>query len=351
MTVTGVAKPATPAVESASAGPRVPRHGWLVIARKEFGDHILSARFLVLVLIVGLAAVVPLFLAANQLRERASESSSASAVFLALFTLGSEQIAILRVDAFVGIVAPLLGIAFAFDAVNGERSDGTLPRLLSQPIHRDDVINGKFVAGLAVITLVLVSIVLLISGVGIFRLGIVPTLNEVLRIVLWLVVTLVYVGFWLALGLLLSVAVRRAATSALLGFGTWILVTVFGGLIVGLIAGVIAPAAGGVEEQLSSIQTQQAITRVLPHTLYREATTSILFPFDQVTAAVSGVGNFTPTSIDQLGQATDPRRIPSLLSLDQSLLLVWPQMVGLVALTVICFAAAYILFMRQEVRA
>jgi ABC-2 type transport system permease protein len=30
---------------------------------------------------------------------------------------------------------------------------------------------------------------------------------------------------------------------------------------------------------------------------------------------------------------------------------VWPHVVALVALTIICFAAAYILFMRQEVRA
>ena len=36
---------------------------------------------------------------------------------------------------------------------------------------------------------------------------------------------------------------------------------------------------------------------------------------------------------------------------DQSLLLVWPQVVVLIALTVACFAAAYALFMRQEVRA
>ncbi|HEY7737308.1 MAG TPA: ABC transporter permease [Candidatus Limnocylindrales bacterium] len=346
----------TVAAEATTAQPvardlRVPRHGWLVIARKEFGDHILSARFLVLVLVVGLAAIVPLFLAANQLRDQASQTSGASAIFLALFTLGSEQVAILRVDAFVGIVAPLLGIAFAFDAVNGERSDGTLPRLMSQPIHRDDVINGKFVAGLAVIALVLAAVLLLISGIGIFRLGIIPTVSEVIRLIVWYVVTLAYVSFWLALGLLLSVAVRRAATSALIGFGLWILVTVFGGLIVGLIGGLIAPSAGGLEEQIASAQTQQAINHILPHTLYREATTSILFPFDQVTAAISGVGSFTPTSIDQLGQATDQRRITSLLSLDQSLLLVWPQIVGLIALTVICFAVAYVLFMRQEVRA
>jgi ABC-2 type transport system permease protein len=43
--------------------------------------------------------------------------------------------------------------------------------------------------------------------------------------------------------------------------------------------------------------------------------------------------------------------VPSPLSIDQSLLLVWPQIVAIVALTVISFAVAYVLFLRQEVRA
>ena len=44
-------------------------------------------------------------------------------------------------------------------------------------------------------------------------------------------------------------------------------------------------------------------------------------------------------------------QLPSLLSLDQSILLVWPQIVALVAMTTAMFAAAYVLFLRQEVRA
>ncbi|MEA2610266.1 MAG: type transport system permease protein, partial [Chloroflexota bacterium] len=167
----------------------LPRAGWRVIAAKELGDHLLSVRFIVLLVVLGLAAVIPLYFAADQIRSVAPQASGASAVFLALFTLGSQQIAILRVDSFVGIVAPLLGLAFAFDAVNSERSEGTLPRLLAQPIHRDDVINGKFAAGMAVIGLVLVSVVVFIAGFGMIRLGIVPHAPEVLRLVGWLIVT------------------------------------------------------------------------------------------------------------------------------------------------------------------
>jgi len=334
--------PAEPTADIVGLRASLPRAGWRVVAAKEFGDHLLSVRFIVLLIVLGLATAIPLYFAADQIRAAAPEASGAAAVFLALFTLGSQDISILRVDTFVGIVAPLLGLAFAFDAVNGERSEGTLPRLLAQPIHRDDVINGKFAAGMAVIGLVLVSVVILIAGFGMLRLGIVPHPQEVLRLAGWVAVTFLYVAVWLAFGLLLSVLVRRAATAALIGFGVWLLVTIFGELITTLIGGILAPAAdASVDTVLGSYQLQQLITRLLPSTLYGEISVVLLNP------SVTQVS--TPATIGQLQQAQ--QQIPTLLSLDQSLLLVWPHVVALVALAVVCFVGAYIAFMRQEVRA
>src|SRR3954467_11613146 len=247
--------------------PRIPHSGWRVIAAKEFGDHLLSVRFIVLLVVLGLAAAIPLYFAADRIRSLAPAASGAPAVFLALFTLGSQQIDLLRVDAFVGMVAPLLGLAFAFDAVNGERSEGTLPRLLAQPIYRDDVINGKFTAGMAVIGLVLVSVVVFIAGFGMLRLGIVPHGSGGLRLVSWGFVPFVYVGLWLAFGLLLSVLLRRAATAALIGFGVWLLVSVFGGLITTIVTGFLRPAADtSIDTAIGNAQLQQLVTRLMPST-------------------------------------------------------------------------------------
>ena len=120
---------ATPTRES-----RVPHAGWRVIAAKELGDHLLSVRFIVLLFVLGLAAAIPLYFTADFLRTQATQASGVPAIFLALFTIGSPDYSFLQVDSFVAIVAPLLGLAFAFDAINGERSEGTLPRLLAQPI-------------------------------------------------------------------------------------------------------------------------------------------------------------------------------------------------------------------------
>jgi ABC-2 type transport system permease protein len=332
----------------------VPHAGWMVVAGKEFGDHLYSARFLVLLVLLGLAALIPMYFAADAIRDVGAQITGQSSIFLFLFTIaprvgettgaaaGTTGAQLPSAFEFIAIVGPLLGLAFAFDAVNGERSSGTLPRLLSQPIYRDDVINGKFAAGLSVIGLVLTCIVLAIAAFGIIRLGIVPSAEELLRITLWLFVTFLYVALWLAFGLLLSVLIRRAATSALVAFGTWLLLTFFGGLITQVIGTVLAPrGAASLEEQARNLSLEQTITRLLPDTLFKEASLAILNP------QVAAVSN--PATVGGYQSIAD--RIPSLQSFDQSLLLVWPHMVTMLAIAVACFAIAYVRFMRQEVRA
>jgi ABC-2 type transport system permease protein len=311
------------------------RPGWITIAGKEFTDHLLSARLYVLLIVLGIAALIPLYFAADQIRSVAASASITPAVFLFLFRLAPEEVPILRVDLWISIAAPLLGVAFAFDAVNGERHEGTLPRLLSQPIHRDDVINGKFAAGLAVISLVLLAVVLLITGFGLLRLGIIPATSELLRVAIWLLVTILYVAFWLSFGLLLSVVIRRAATSALVAFGTWLFVAVpfFGPFLIGFVASVLAP---------DDLNARHFIGQFLPSTLYGDVSNVILNPTVQTTSR-------TITSSQYLqAQNFFP---DSALSVAQSLVLVWPPLVTLFALTIGCFALAYVRFMRQEVRA
>ena len=167
---------------------------WRIVARKEFADHVSSARFFVLLVVLGAAAVVPLYFASDAIKAVVSNLTDTRGAFLALFFITSSSTPIPYVFNFVGIVAPLLGVAFAFDAINSERTDGTLPRLLSQPIYRDDVVNGKFAAGLAAITLVLVAVVGVIAGFGIVRLGIVPAGDEVIRLLAWVALTILWVG-------------------------------------------------------------------------------------------------------------------------------------------------------------
>jgi ABC-2 type transport system permease protein len=316
--------------------------GWRIVAAKELADQLLSVRFTVLIALLGLAAMLSVYAASGAIRDVAPEANQVPALFLRLFTIAPEDLpAFVSMVGLVGFLAPLLGIAFGFDSVSGERSQGTLPRLVAQPIHRDDVINGKFAAGLAVIGVVLTALTLIVAGLGLSRLGIVPTAEEVARMLVWLLVTMVYVAFWLGFASLCSVALRRAATSALVAIAAWLVLALFWNLLVGLVTNAVAPVPEQptIEEQVRNLSFEQRFGRLSPSRLYEEVTFVILRPEQ----------NFGPYGF-LLPQQLD-RAVFSELSLGQSILLVWPQIVGLVALTVICFAVAYVLFMRQEIRA
>jgi len=310
-------------------------------------------RFIVLLLVLGLAGVLAIYAVAGTFRDAASAIAQAATesltgssltVFPLLFTQspsipGISGQTFPSFAALVALLGPVLGIAFGFDAISSERSEGTLPRLVSQPIHRDDVINGKFVAGLAVITMILAAVILLLSGVGIIRLGIVPDAETGLRLGIWFLVASIFVAFWLALATLASVVFRRAATAALVVIAAWLVLTFFGNQIVSVAANYLRPlpASATATETLANARMAAELGRLSPITLFTEVTQALLDP---------RVQSLDPRFVDPTGRA-----FPTALPLGQSLLLIWPQVVLLLAGTAICFAVAYISFMRQEIRA
>lgn len=330
--MTALAEASASPSERQTSGPR----GWAIVARKELADHLLSGRFIVLMAVLGVATGAAVFAASSGIREVAEAAQETPSLFLKLFTVQVDPVPF-PLFLFVGFLGPLLGIMFGFDAVNGERAQGTLPRLLSQPIHRDEVILGKFLGGLAVIMIMLTALVLFVSGVGIFRLGVTPTAPEVWRLLVWLVFVVVYVGLWQALATLASVLAKRAATSAFIPVGVWLVLTLFGGTIIAAIAGLVAPNDGSPGAELANAQATQMISRASPIHLYQEGSSVLLDPSVRITGLVT---------LEQVDQA-----LPSQLNLTQSLLVVWPQLALMLAMTVIMFAVAYIAFMRQEVRA
>src|SRR5437667_2389216 len=115
-----------------------------------------------------------------------------------------------------------MAIGLGFDAVNSEFNRRTLSRVLSQPIYRDALLLGKFLAGLATLAVALVALWLIVLGAGILMLGLPPREVEVARGIGFLVVAIAYGGVWLAVALLFSVIFRSTATSALCALGLWL---------------------------------------------------------------------------------------------------------------------------------
>ncbi|HEY2135451.1 MAG TPA: ABC transporter permease subunit, partial [Xanthobacteraceae bacterium] len=198
-----------------------PWQGLGAVVVKELADHLSSARMIVLELLVVLTACAALYGAIDQIRQTTPEDPF---VLLRLFTTGSAS-GFLSVLGILGFLIPLMAIGLGFDAINGEHNRRTMSRILSQPIYRDALLAGKFIAGLATLAISLICLWLLVVGLGILFLGVPPSTEEIARSLAFLLVTLAYAGTWLALAILLSIVLRSAATAALVALGLWLFLT------------------------------------------------------------------------------------------------------------------------------
>ena len=177
----------------------------------------------------------------------------------------------------------------------------------------------------------------LVMGLGLFTIGIPPTAEEFMRIVSFIILSILYAAFWLNLSILFSVRFRHPATSALSGIAIWLFFSIFYGMIVNLILKGVTPAGMGSEYQLIGLEELKLnLLRMMPNQLFSEATTTLLMP---------SVRSLGPLTMEQVYGT-----IPGPLPLSQSLLLVWPQVTGLIVATVLCFALSYVSFMRREIR-
>jgi ABC-2 type transport system permease protein len=297
------------------------------IIRKELADYFNSIRFFVLFLLVLATSGYGLFAAYNGIRQALSQSGAITGygfVFLALFSSGQ---GIFTLIFFLTLLVPIIGIALGFDAINSERSGGTLSRLLSQPVYRDSVINGKFLAGIVTLTIMITTTLLLVSGYGLRMIGVPPTAEEIIRLFIFLVLIVIYGAFWMGLAMLFSVVSKKVSVSLLITIAIWMIFflwTLMGPALTATIA--------------QSAEGQLTLMRISPLYLFSEATTVLLIPAYRL-------GFMTMTAVE-LSYV-----IPNPLSLGQSMLTIWPHLASLVCLSVICFAISYVLFMRQEIRA
>ena len=317
--------------------------GILTVCRKELADHFSSTRFILLFTLILMVSLVIAFIVGSTLQEELKDVPKPTFVFLMLFTSSGKLFSLVQ---FISIFGPLIGIVLGFDSISRERSARTLSKLLSQPIYRDAVINGKFLAGFVTIGIMLMAIVLLISGLGLRLIGVVPGPEEIWRLALYLVISIFYISFWLGISILFSVVFRSMATSALAAIAFWIFFSFFVSLGANLAADALYPvdqtvAASNPELLVQREQTRKILSLFSPMTLYSEATTTILNPLMKTTQPLILMGPMERLSIS---------RFQNPLPLFESVYIVLPLIISLIAITSICFALSYIFFMRQEIR-
>jgi len=295
-----------------------------VVFWKELADHFSSRRFMILLVLIILTGFWAIFTSGQAIRGLADEVPTR---FVFLLLLTSQPGGLFSLATFLSIFGPLVGITLGFDAISGEYANGTLSRVLSQPIYRDSLINGKFLAGLTTVAIFWSAILLIVIGLGITLLGFPPNGEELWRMLIFTVVGILYVGFWLALALLFSLLFQRTVTAALASLAVWLFLAIFVRMITQSIALLFAS---------TTINIDTMISRISPNTLFASAVRILIDPGGEV--------------FDRATRGQAEGILPTPLDLGQSLLLIWPHLTTLVAMVAICFGIAYIKFMRDEIR-
>jgi len=147
--------------------------------------------------------------------------------------------------AFVVVyLLPLVIISLSYQLLSGEREEGTLALLLSQPIALATVLSGKVLARLLLLLGIVGLVVILASAVG----GIDARAQGAMERLSLITLTIVtYAFLWFGLAVLVNTLGWSSAANAIVLLAAWLAVVVVIPSSVNVVAGRLYPAPSRVE--------------------------------------------------------------------------------------------------------
>jgi ABC-2 type transport system permease protein len=197
--------------------------GIVTIARKEFFDHLRSRKFLLILGILLVIAVIGILngiadydtsvTAYNNLQTAASHDwgTTQTADFYQKVKPSVLQV-FYRMSTLFAMIGGILGIAMGFDLVTKEKESRSLKILLAHPVYRDEVINGKALGGIAAILLSLGCVIAVSLGI-LLMFGIVPDTSDLLPILVFCAATFLFIFSYFAIALLMSTLCEESGRS------------------------------------------------------------------------------------------------------------------------------------------
>lgn len=393
----------------------------LVIAEKEFRDHIVSKRFLVILALLLLIAAYAMATGIDQYNKNleqykkdvsTGESRYQDAVRFQQGNIDravesgtpAEQIEFMKRDLetlkvsmgyflnpkmpsllqvfqpyslLLGFLGMVLGIAMGFDQITKEKKSGSLKSVLSAPVYRDSLINGKAIGSMASLAAA-VGIMFLVTIAIMLFYGVVPGLDDLLRIGLFFIASILYCTAFFAIAILTSAVSRNSAMAVILAIGivfTLLIISFASSIGAYFIAGaVMEPAPEPVyNTPVYTVGTGELNSTVPVATPAPSPTSDYYNKKGKLQMQISDILNIISPPYDYMGMGsiypgigqallsrekpTDyytvvytPYSLPAQVSLLDSLSYVWIKVLALLVETLLAFALSYVIFMRMDVR-
>jgi ABC-2 type transport system permease protein len=186
----------------------------LTIAKKEFFDHVRSRKFLLIfgiLLVVAIVGMIGGIAEYNKSLDQYNKHQSTAMSPLSSYMPVKPSILSVfsSVATYLVFVGGVLGIAMGFDLVSREKESKSLKILLSHPVYRDEVINGKAVGGIAALAGAL-GVVLIIALATLLVYGIIPDGNELVLTCVFATVSFLLIFSYFAIALFMSTVMEES---------------------------------------------------------------------------------------------------------------------------------------------
>jgi ABC-2 type transport system permease protein len=355
--------------------------GISVVAKKEFRDHVMGWKFLVILAILMLISLLAMYEGVERYNVRLEEYKEQTAEIeehpegMPPRGMSGKPSMLLFVfqgmSLLFGFLGAILAIAIGFNLISGEKESGSLKSLLSHPVFRDTIINGKALGGMGALGFAMLIMTLLSIGI-LMMLGIMPTGDEFVRILVFMGSTLLFMFSFFAIALMCSTIAKnstRAITYTLVIFVVVSFVMPAAGIFAGMHLAGDTPEYPGMgrheinesegegiskEEQIEEQERireewQEEMQEYWKKVMRVQEMFSIGDPksnFDKVSAAVLDP-RFEPLRGFFGPRGGESRAETSIL---EALGMVWKNLLVLLLFPVVMFAIAYIKFMRMDIR-
>jgi ABC-2 type transport system permease protein len=362
----------------------------LNVARKEFSDHITSRRFIIILalfLVISAVSIHDGIENYNNSLESYNDQLQRMEEFQDPYTSWMPQkpsimYVFISMMSYMAALGGILALAIGFDLVSKEKESRSLKTLLSHPIYRDEIINGKVLGGVGALGFAM-GLALALAVAMLLLFSIVPTLDEFAAILIFGAASLGFLLAYFAIALTMSTVAKESGNALIYTLVIFAIVTsllpMFGMMAANAFAGdppeppemgpmateVVHTASGGgytvtssrsvavsgsgspeidpawreyEEEMRAYVEKRQLINDV----------SNILSPqmnYYQVAMAVTNP-QISMMSSYMYGGATqeDPGGLADALGR------VWMNIAALIVFPAVFFAATYVKFMRMDIR-
>jgi len=324
-------------------------HRIRLIAIKEAQDHLTSFRFIgLLFLLLTICGIFFLKETGTYLEGIRSCSSGTSSIYNLPYTVNIFG-GIMSAIGGRSIFGPIIAVALGFDLITKERESGSIKAILSVPVYRDEVINGKALGGIIVLAITTTIVFVLAFAVLLVH-SIVPGVTELSYIFMFWLFTVLFLSGIFIMSLMISTFSKTSGMSlvfsllALLFFMS--VVYTAGSYTAGIIMG---PDPSTEYQYIDSLDSNELYQMSVDYNKNKDELMQFVkyISINTNYHKLCMVLTWPQYSRDYSGSLEFDRTLPPV---GEALASMWGYVLFLIAYPAVFFGIAYVRFMRTDLR-